>query len=173
MKNPIALAVLTVATTFASIAQAQVAPPDRIRGPLPKPVALQVATCPAQFSAVLNQGKMTCERQVTHLSDVKCPSPFPTYVARNAPGRASDRDICVKSGVSVTSDQALANLLRDRDYVEVPVNGVRSGVSYVAADSSITEADGWHLNANYNSIGVVDRYERRVTLKATPILVNP
>jgi hypothetical protein len=153
--------------------------PETIRGVLPANLTkmmrttapVQVATCPAPFREVFANQKLSCEKNFRQTSDVKCPTNFPNFTARNVT-TGTDRDLCTKAGVNISSDGALTNFKVNTDYIFVPANGVRSGVSYVAADPDATAADGWEINTS-NSNGITDRYQRTRTLKATPVLVNP
>ena len=61
---------------------------DNIRGPIAAgrfaPDTGKAASCPVRFSGALEGGKFVCSRQVVQLSDIKCPSNFPNYVARTS-----------------------------------------------------------------------------------------
>lgn len=147
---------------------------DNIRGPITvgrfAPDTGKAASCPVRFSGALEAGKFVCSRQVVQLSDVKCPSNFPNYVARTSASSISgDRDLCAASGRNLPSEGSIANFRDGIDYVKVPVNGVRNGVSFVAVQTNATPADGWRLNQNAN--GVADRYRRVLELFADPVLV--
>ncbi len=178
MKTVLNLSALA-ASLLATAAMAQT--PEIIRGALPanlaqllRPAApIQVATCPAGFAERFANQKLSCERHIVQRDDVKCPSSTPNYVARNV-SVGTDRDICTKAGVVITSDGSLTNFRNGVDYVFIPGNGERNGVSFLAHHPSVTPSDGWHVNTNNNdSNGIADRYERTLTIKATPILVNP
>lgn len=178
MKTALTLAALS-ATLLSGYAAAQDIP-DTLIGPLPSHIVtliratntVQVATCKAPFREVYANQKLRCEKPVTVRSDVKCPANLPTFTARNV-SRGSDRDLCVKAGVVITSDGSLNNFRENVDYVFVPANGVRNGVSFVASDAGATPADGWAINtSNGGNSGIVDRYQRTLILKASPVLVN-
>jgi hypothetical protein len=178
MKTALTLAALS-ATLLSGYAAAQDIP-DTLIGPLPSHIVtliratntVQVATCKAPFREVYANQKLRCEKSVTVRSDVKCPANLPNFTARNV-SRGSDRDLCAKAGVVITSDGPLSNFRENVDYVFVPVNGVRNGVSFVASDAGATPADGWVINtSNVGSSGIVDRYQRILVLKTSPVLVN-
>lgn len=179
----VAFSVALSAALISGPAAAQGAP-ETIRGALPanlsklvRPAATaQVATCPPPFNEVFANQKLSCEKSFRRYSDVKCPATFPNFTARNTAGSGDgndrDRDLCAKAGVNISSSGRLSQVKENIDYVLVPVNGLRNGVSYVAADPDATAADGWELNTS-NANGITDRYQRTQVLKATPVLVNP
>lgn len=178
MKHATTLSALATAL-LASAAFAQT--PEVIRGSLPSNLAnllkpaspVQVATCPAGFNEKFANQKLACERLITQRDDVKCPSNFPNFTARNV-SVGSDRDLCAKAGINISSDGPLTNFRNGTDYVFIPVDGVRAGVSFLAHHPNATDADGWRVNTtNTGSSGIIDRYQRTLTIKATPILVNP
>lgn len=147
---------------------------DNIRGPIAAgrfaPDTGKAASCPVRFTGAVEAGKFVCSRQVVQLSDVKCPSNFPNYVARNsASSGLGDRDVCAAPGRNLPTQGSLAGLRDGVDFVKVPLNGVRNGVSFVSVQSNATPADGWRLNLN--SSGVADRYRRVLELFADPVLV--
>ena len=147
---------------------------DNIRGPIAAgrfaPDTGKAASCPVRFTGAVEAGKFVCSRQVVQLSDVKCPSNFPNYVARtSASSGLGDRDLCAAPGRNLPSQGSLANFRDGVDFVKVPLNGVRNGVSFVAVQSNATPADGWRLNLNANGVG--DRYRRVLELFADPVLV--
>jgi hypothetical protein len=166
---------------FATAASAQIAP-EIIRGQLSPellqlanaPAAkVQVATCPAGFNEVFENQKLSCERHIRQLDDVKCPSSFPNFTARNV-SQGTDRDLCAKAGINISSDGSLANFRNGTDYVFIPANGVRNGTSFLARHPNATAADGWTVNtSNAGASGIIDRYQRVLTIKRSPILVNP
>jgi hypothetical protein len=172
-------AATTTVALISTLAQAQLAAPEVLRGPLPldlgqqlrAPLIAKVAVCPAQYTAVFLNNKLSCERRITQVSDVKCPAAFPTFTARNV-AVGTDRDLCAKAGVVITSNGALTDFRNNQDYVFVPRTGVRDGVSFVAADATVTAADGWLIETT-NLNGITDRYRRVLTLKTSPLLVNP
>jgi hypothetical protein len=179
MKFTIAL-IASATALFATAASAQINP-EVIRGQLSpellqltnSPAKVQVATCPAGFSEVFENQKLSCERKVRQLDDVKCPSNFPNFTARNV-SQGTDRDLCAKAGINITSDGSLANFRPGTDFVFIPANGVRNGTSFLARHPNATAADGWTVNvSNAGSSGIIDRYQRVLTIKRSPILVNP
>lgn len=170
-----ALATTLVATV--SMAQA----PEVFRGALPSNLAallkpaspVQVATCPAGFAEKFANQKLACEKNITQRDDVKCPSNFPNFTARNV-AVGSDRDLCAKAGVVITSDGSLANFRNGTDFVFIPTDGVRAGVSFLLHHPNAVDSDGWRVNtSNSGASGITDRYQRTLVIKATPILVNP
>ena len=147
---------------------------DNIRGPIAAgrfaPDTGKAASCPVRFTGAVEAGKFVCSRQVVQLSDVKCPSNFPNYVARNsASSGLGDRAVCAAPGRNRPTQGSRAGLRDGVDFVKVPLNGVRNGVSFVSVQSNATPADGWRLNLN--SSGVADRYRRVLELFADPVLV--
>ena len=162
-----------------SVAMAQA--PEIIRGQLPSNLAqllkpaspIQVATCPAGFNEKFANQKLACEKNITQRDDVKCPSNFPNFTARNV-SVGTDRDLCAKTGVVITSDGALTNFRNGVDYVFIPFDGVRNGVSFLLHNPNAVDSDGWRVNtSNSGASGITDRYQRTLIIKATPILVNP
>jgi hypothetical protein len=92
-------------------------------------------------------------------------------VARNVT-TGSDRDLCSRGGVVITSDGALTNVTHGSDYVFVPSSGVRDGVSYLKNHPTATVADGWRLDdSNRGASGITDRYVRTRVVPTSPILV--
>ena len=175
-----ALAFAAAATLAALPAMAQVQP-EILRGKLPADLAahlrvnapVQVATCPAPFREVFANQRLSCERPVILRANVQCPGNFPNFTARNVTA-GTDRDLCAKAGVNISSDGSLANFRVNTDYVFVPRNGVRNGVSFVAGHPDAVVGDGWEINdSNGGASGIIDRYQRTLTLRKTPILVNP
>ncbi len=178
MKHSLTLSALTAAL-LSTVAMAQA--PTIIRGALPsdlsallKPASpVKVATCPPAFNEKFANQKLACERNVTQRDDVKCPSNFPNFTARNV-SVGTDRDLCAKAGVVITSDGALTNFRNGTDYVFILADGVRAGVSFLAHHPNAVDSDGWTVNtSNSGASGITDRYQRTLVLKATPILVNP
>jgi hypothetical protein len=177
----LALAAAAAAVT-ALPALAQIQPqPEVLRGKLPAdlaallraPAPVQVATCPAPFREVFANERLSCEKRIIQRADIQCPASFPTFTARNVTV-GSDRDLCAKAGVVITSDGKLDNFRNGVDYVFVPRNGVRGGVSFVAGHPDATPTDGWEINdSNVDRSGIIDRYQRTLTLRKSPILVNP
>ena len=180
MKHVSTLSVLAAAL-FAAATASAFDIPDTIRGPISADLKVQiaapvkVATCPAAFNEKFANQKLACERTVRQTANIQCPSNFPNYVARNVP-TGSDRDLCVKNGIVVTSNGPLTGLNDGTDFVRVPIDGTRAGVSYVAGHPSASEvqAQNWSLDTtNTGASGISDRYKRSFIVKATPILVNP
>ena len=178
MKNIATLSALAT-SLVATITMAQA--PEVIRGALPSNLAallkpaspVQVATCPASFTEKYANQKLACEKNITQRDDVKCPSNFPNFTARNV-SVGTDRDLCAKTGVVITSDGSLANFRSGTDFVFIPVDGVRAGVSFLAHHPNAVDSDGWRVNTtNPGASGITDRYQRTLVIKATPILVNP
>lgn len=178
-----ALALAAAAAAFTALpaaAQLQLQlQPEVLRGKLPADLAatlrapVQVATCPAPFREVFANERLSCEKRITQRANVQCPAAFPNFTARNV-SNGSDRDLCAKAGVNISSDGSLANFRNGTDYVFLPANGVRNGVSFVANHPEATPEDGWEINvSNSGSSGIIDRYQRTLTLRKTPILVNP
>jgi hypothetical protein len=183
MKHLTTLSTLSALATglIASAAMAQA--PEIIRGPLPaniaallKPAApIQVATCPAGFNEKFANQKLSCERTIHQTANIQCSSQFPNYVARNAVA-GSDRDLCVKNGIVITSNGSLVGLNDGTDFIRVPSDGTRAGVSYVAGHPNAAEVQSQHWlldTTNSGASGISDRYKRSFVIKATPILVNP
>jgi hypothetical protein len=78
---------------------------DNIRGPITAgrfaPDTGKAASCPVRFTGAVEGGKFVCSRQVVQLSDIKCPSNFPNYVARtSASSVLGDRDLCAAPGAT-------------------------------------------------------------------------
>lgn len=178
MKHAVTLSALATAL-LTSVAMAQ--SPTIIRGALPsdlsallKPASpVKVATCPAGFNEKFANQKLACERNVTQRDDVKCPAAFPNFTARNV-SVGSDRDLCAKAGVNISSDGALTNFRNGTDFVFIPADGVRAGVSFLLHHPNAVDSDGWTVNSsNSGASGITDRYQRTLVIKATPILVNP
>lgn len=178
MKHVVTLSALATAL-LTSVAMAQT--PTIIRGALPadltallKPASpAKVASCPAGFNEKFANQKLACERNVTQRDDVKCPAAFPNFTARNV-SVGSDRDLCAKAGVNISSDGALTNFRNGTDFVFIPADGLRSGVSLLLHHLNAPDADGWTVNtSNSGSSGIIGRYQRTLVMKATPILVNP
>ncbi|MBL8304546.1 MAG: hypothetical protein JNM26_17480 [Ideonella sp.] len=178
-----ALALAAAAAAFTALpvaAQLQLQlQPEVLRGKLPADLAatlrapVQVATCPAPFREVFANERLSCEKRIIQRADVQCPAAFPNFTARNV-SVGTDRDLCAKAGVVITSDGNLNNFRNGVDYVFVPANGVRNGVSFVAGHPDATPTDGWAINdSNVDRSGIIDRYQRTLTLRKTPILVNP
>ncbi len=173
-------AAVTATLLGAGLAQAQGAaiPQETLRGALPGDLlqhlrvvaAAKAAACPASFHAHFENKRLLCERHVLQISDVKCPANFPNFTARNV-AVGSDRDLCAKAGVNISSTGPLTGLTAGTDFVFIPANGVRNGVSFVAADATVSPADGWQVETT-NANGITDRYRRVLTIFATPILVN-
>jgi hypothetical protein len=171
-------AAVTAALLGAGLAQAQPIPQETFRGRLPAdllqnlrlPAPAKVAVCPANFHAHFANKRLSCERHIVQFSDVKCPATFPNFTARNA-AVGTDRDLCAKAGVNISSTGPLTGLLNGTDYVFIPTNGVRNGVSFVAADATVSPSDGWAVETA-NANGITDRYRRVLTVFATPLLVN-
>lgn len=173
-----------LAATLLAAAGAQAATPFRIqnidikpglenvRGPITPgrfaPDTGKAASCPARFSGAVENGKFVCSREVVQLSDIKCPTAFPNFVARSV-SQGTDRDLCAAAGRNLSSDGSLSNFRVGVDYVFVPINGVRNGTSFVATQPNATAADGWRLNQNAS--GAADRYRRVLELFADPVLV--
>jgi hypothetical protein len=170
-------AAVTAALVGAGLVQAQVIPQETFRGQLPAdlqlnlrlPTPAKVAVCPAGYHAVFANKRLSCDRQFVQFSDVKCPANFPNFTARNV-AIGSDRDLCAKAGVNIASTGPLTGLINGTDFVFIPTNGVRNGVSFVAADATVSPADGWRVEST-NANGITDRYRRVVTTHATPLLV--
>lgn len=145
---------------------------ENIRGPITAgrfaPDTGRAASCPVRFTGAIENGKFVCSREVIQLSDVKCPNNFPNFVARSV-SVGTDRDLCAAAGRNLSSDGSLTNFRLGVDYVFVPQNGVRNGVSFVATQPNATAADGWRLNQN--AAGAADRYRRVLELFADPVLV--
>lgn len=180
MKHVSTLSVLATAL-FAATSASAFDIPDTIRGPISADLKVQiaapvkVATCPAGFAEKFANQKLACERTIRQTANIQCPSNFPNYVARNAPA-GSDRDLCVKNGIVITSNGPLTGLTDGTDFVRVPTDGTRAGVSYVAGHPNAAEvqAQNWLLDTgNSGASGIGDRYRRSFIVKATPILVNP
>lgn len=179
--KPIATLSVLAASLFVATTASAFDVPDVIRGAISADLKTQiaapvkVATCPAGFSEKFANQKLACERTVRQTANIQCPSNFPTYVARNAPS-GSDRDLCVKNGIVITSNGPLTGLTDGTDFVRIPGDGVRAGVSYVAGHPNATEVQSqqWTLDvANSGASGIGDRYKRSFIVKTTPILVNP
>lgn len=185
------LAAAALSLLAASAASAQSAAPasavlaqqvEIIRGPLPSillaPDNRWAAVCPNTFHGAINQGRFICSKVVRQVSDIKCPTPWTRLVSRNVAGQNenaatsgnSDRDICTKPSINITSDGSLSNFQVGVDYVFVPLDGERNGTSFVAADPTVAPADGWRLDVN--RVGVVDRYVKLITAYARPQLVR-
>ena len=97
----------------------------------------------------------------------------PCFTARNV-SVGSDRDLCAKAGVNISSDGALTNFRNGTDFVFIPADGVRAGVSFLLHHPNAVDSDGWTVNSsNSGASGITDRYQRTLVIKATPILVNP
>ena len=177
MKYVSTLTVLATAL-FAAASASAFDVPELIRGPLPPDLrahllsTIKVATCPAGYIEKFANQKLSCERTVRQTANIQCSTAFPNYVARSAP-TGSDRDLCVKNGIVITSNGPLTGLTAGVDFVNVPSNGVIGSTSYVAgvANASTVTAEGWSLDVPTSS--AVDRYRRSFVVKATPILVNP
>jgi hypothetical protein len=147
---------------------------ENVRGPIVAgrlaPDTGKAASCPVRFTGGVESGKFICSRQVIQLSDIKCPSNFPNYVARTSGSSVlGDRDLCAAPGRNLPSEGSLANFRDGTDFIKVPFNGVRNGVSLVAVQPNATAADGWRLNLNANGVG--DRYRRVLEVFADPVLV--
>jgi hypothetical protein len=165
-------------TALAQQSVPQTAPIPVVRGALPADLAqdlrlpAKVAICKPGFTGSLNNGRFSCERAVRQSDDVKCPSNLPNFTARVASSASGDRDLCARTGVNITSDGSLQNFNEGRDFVFVPRNGVRNGVSFLARHPNATAADGWTLDtSNTGSNGITDRYKRTVIVKVSPELV--
>lgn len=180
MKHVSTLSVLATAL-FAAASASAFEVPELIRGPLSADLKahllspIKVATCPAGYNEKFANQKLSCERTVRQTANIQCSSSFPNYVARNAP-TGSDRDLCVKNGIVITSNGSLAGMTEGTEFIRVPVDGTRSGVSYVAGHPNAAEvqAQHWSLDtSNSGSSGIIDRYRRSFIVKASPILVNP
>jgi hypothetical protein len=175
-------AVALIAVAVSGVASASLDIPDLVRGPLSPNVRAamvpaKVAVCPAPYTAVFQNNRLSCERTITQTAAIQCPSNFPNYVARNATGAGNaDRDLCAKAGVNIPSTGPLTGLTSGTDFVRVPVDGTLGPVSYVAGHPSVTEvnSEGWRLDvSNTGSSGISDRYRRTFKVKTSPILVNP
>jgi hypothetical protein len=169
-------AAVTAALSGAGLAQAQLIPQETFRGALPADLLLNLraapakaAVCPATYHAHFENKRLLCERHIVQFSDVKCPATFPNFTARNA-AVGTDRDLCAKAGVNISSTGPLTGLQSGADFVFIPANGVRNGVSFVAADATVSPADGWRVETT-NANGITDRYRRLLTVFATPLLV--
>ncbi len=180
MKHSSTLSVLATAL-FAATTASALDIPDTIRGPISTDLKAQlaasvkVATCPSGFGEKFANQKLACERTVRQTANIQCPGNFPNYVARNVPS-GSDRDLCVKNGIVITSNGPLTGLTEGTDFVRVPADGTRAGVSYVAGHPNAAEVQSqqWTLDTtNTGTSGVSDRYKRSFIVKASPILVNP
>ena len=180
MKYVSTLTVLATAL-FAAASASAFDVPELIRGPLPPDLrahllsTIKVATCPAGYSEKFANQKLSCERTVRQTANIQCSTAFPNYVARNAP-TGSDRDLCVKNGIVITSNGPLTGLTAGVDFVRVPINGVIGSTSYVAGVPNASEvtAEGWSIDtSNSGPSGISDRYRSSFVVKATPILVNP
>jgi hypothetical protein len=172
---------LIAASLFVAGTAAAFDVPELIRGPLPADLKahlsspIKVATCPAGYNEKFANQKLSCERTVRQTANIQCSSQFPNYVARNV-GSGSDRDLCVKNGIVVTSNGSLAGLNDGVDFIRVPVDGTRNGVSFVAGHPNAAQVDAerWSLDVtNTGASGISDRYRRSFIVKASPILVNP
>lgn len=159
-----ALAVAAAAALVALPAMSQIQP-EILRGKLPADLAaqlkikapVQVATCPAPFNEVFANQRLSCEKRILQTANVQCPANFPNFTARNVT-TGTDRDLCAKAGINITSDGSLANFRVGIDYVFVPRNGVRNGVSFVAGHPEAQADDGWSINdSNGGASGIIDR----------------
>lgn len=155
------LAVLAALACAAVAAQAQAQTPAA-----PKKLAM-AATCLTKpgYQAEFTNDVLRCvKHEEAEVDKIKCPAQFPQYVARGlgvagSDQPAVDRDLCARAAVNISSSGILQFFRENTDYVFVPPNGVRNGVSFLARHPDATAADGWVLKSNA-TLNLIDRYRR-------------